>query len=126
MRRHQQGLTLMSFIIVLAVVGFAAFVGMKLFPMYQEYFAVKTAMKELAADPSAATRTPAQIKDQFFRKLYINYSDNVKPADVTFERASSGGILMTVDYEVRRSLIGNLDVVGKFNSSETLSNRGGE
>lgn len=124
--RRQQGLTLMSFIVVLAVVGFAAFVGMKLFPMYQEYFAVRTAMKELAADPSAASRTPAQLKDQFFRKLYINYSENVKPNDVKFERASNGGLLMTVAYEVRRPLVGNLDVVGKFDNSETLSNRGGD
>ena len=123
---RQQGLTLMSFIVVLAVVGFAAFIGMKLFPMYQEYFAVRTALKELAADPSAGAKSPAELKDQFFRKLYINYSENVKPADVKLERGQNGGWTMTVDYEVRRPLLGNLDVVGKFNTSETLSNRGGQ
>lgn len=124
--RRQQGMTLMSFIIVLAVVGFAAFIGMKLFPMYQEYFAVRSAMKDMAADPGAAARTPAQLKDLFFRKLYINYSENVKPSDVSFERASNGSVQMNVKYEVRRPLLGNLDIVGKFESSETLSNRAGD
>lgn len=123
--RRQQGMTLLSFIIVLAVVGFAAFIGMKLFPMYQEYFAVRTAMKELAADPAAGGKSPAEIRDQFFRKLYINYSENVKPENVKLERAPAGGWNMSVDYEVRRPLVGNLDVVGKFATTETLSNRGG-
>lgn len=124
--RKQEGLTLMSFIVVLAVVGFAAFIGMKLLPMYQEYFAVRTAMKELASDPSAGVSSPAQIKDQFFRKLYINYSENVKPADVKIERDARGGYSMTVAYEVRRPLVGNLDIVGKFDNTEHLSNRGGQ
>jgi hypothetical protein len=29
---------------------------------------------------------------------------------------------MSVDYEVRKPLIGNLDVVGKFSTSESLTN----
>ena len=37
MKRTQRGITLLGFIIVLAVVGFFAYVGMKLFPMYSEY-----------------------------------------------------------------------------------------
>ena len=37
MVRRQQGLTLMSFVIVLVVVAFFALVVMKLFPMYSEY-----------------------------------------------------------------------------------------
>ena len=33
MRRKQSGITLLGFVIVLAVVGLFAYVGMKLFPM---------------------------------------------------------------------------------------------
>lgn len=123
--RKQQGITLMSFIIVLAVVGFAAFVGMKLFPMYQEYFAVRTALRGLASDPSMGQKSPAQVRDLFFRKLYVSYSDNVKPENVKIERAPNGWN-MTVKYEVRKPLVGNLDVVGKFDTSQVLSNRGGD
>lgn len=121
----QRGMTLTSFLVVLAVVGFFLYIGMKLFPMYQEYYAVRSAMKSLAAEPSVGTMAPAQIQDLFFRRLYINYSDNVKPANVKFARRD-GGWTLTVNYEVRRPLVGNLDVVGKFESTQDLTRSGAQ
>ena len=124
MKRKQGGLSLLGFLVVLAVVGFAAYVGMKLFPMYQEYYAVRSAMKGLANEPGVADMDPAKIQDLFFRRLYINYSENVKPQNVKFER-TEGGWRMRVNYEVRRPLVGNLDVVGRFDSTQELTRRGG-
>ena len=121
MKRTQGGMTLIGFVIVLAVIGFAAYIGMKLVPMYSEFYAVKSALKGLKAEPGIANQAPAKIQDLFFRRLYISYSENVKPTNVTLERAD-GGWLMSVDYEVRKPLIGNLDVVGKFSTSESLTN----
>ena len=125
MKRKQSGLSLVGFLVVLAVVGFAAYVGMKLFPMYQEYYSVQSAMKGLANEPGVADMDPAKVQDLFFRRLYINYSENVKPQNVKFERME-GGWNMRVNYEVRRPLVGNLDVVGKFDASEPLTRRAPE
>jgi hypothetical protein len=124
MKRKQGGLSLVGFLVVLAVVGFAAYIGMKLFPMYQEYYSVQSAMKGLANEPGVADMDPAKVEDLFFRRLYINYSENVKPQDVKFERMD-GGWKMMVNYEVRRPLVGNLDVVGKFDRTQDLTRRGG-
>ena len=124
MKRKQSGLSLVGFLVVLAVVGFAAYVGMKLFPMYQEYYSVQSAMKGLANEPGVADMDPAKVQDLFFRRLYINYSENVKPQNVKFERME-GGWKMRVNYEVRRPLVGNLDVVGKFDQTQELTRRGG-
>jgi Tfp pilus assembly protein PilE len=54
MRRHQSGMTLISFLITAAVVGFFLFIVMKLFPMYREYFEVKSALKGLANEAGIA------------------------------------------------------------------------
>lgn len=124
MKRTQRGITLLGFIIVLAVVGFLAYVGMKLFPMYSEYYSVKAALKGLANESGVAASDPARIQDLFFRRLYISYSENVKPQNVKIRRADNGW-LIDVQYEVRRPLIGNLDVVGKFHATQTLT-RGGD
>lgn len=121
----QRGMTLTSFLVVLIVVGFFLYVGMKLFPMYQEYYAVRSAMKSLAKEPGIGDMQPANIQTLFFKRLYINYSDNVKPSNVKFDR-KEGGWTLRVDYEVRRPLIGNLDVVGKFDSTQDLTRRGAE
>lgn len=122
--RSQRGMTLMSFLVVLAVVGFGAYIAMKLFPMYQEYYSVRTAAKGLANEPGVGDMDPSKIEDLFFRRLYINYSENVKPENVKIERIE-GGWNMKVNYEVRRSLVSNLDVVGVFDVSQDLTRQGG-
>ncbi|MDY0954391.1 MAG: DUF4845 domain-containing protein [Stenotrophomonas rhizophila] len=119
----QRGMTLTSFLAVLIVVAFGLYVGMKLFPMYQEYYSVRSAMKSLAKEPGVGNMEPARVQDLFFKRLYINYSENVKPANVKFDRID-GGWNMKVNYEVRRELIGNLDVVGKFDTNQELTRAG--
>jgi hypothetical protein len=123
MKRTQSGITLLGFIIVLGVVGLFAYIGMKLFPMYSEYYSVKSALKSLANEPGIANTNPAKIKDLFFRRLYISYSENVQPENVKITRIDSGW-QMDVKYEVRKPLIYNLDVVGKFDAKQMLSRQG--
>ncbi len=120
MRRHQSGMTLISFLITAAVVGFFIFIIMKLFPMYKEYFEVKSALKGLANEAGIAHEQPAQIKEKFFKRLYISYSENVKNEHVKIENKSGGQVIL-VNYEVRVPLLYNLDVVGKFSAEQSLS-----
>ena len=125
MKRKQSGMTLIGFVIVLGVVGLFAYVGMKLFPMYSEFYAVKQALKGLQSEPGIADQDPGKIQDLFFRRLYISYAEDVKPENVKIER-KEGGWAMSVSYEVRKPLIYNLDVVGKFDASEDLLRHGGD
>ncbi|MBD4251181.1 DUF4845 domain-containing protein [Xanthomonas citri pv. citri] len=125
MKRKQSGMTLTSFVVVLAVVGFGLYIGMKLFPMYQEYYAVRTSMKGLANEAGSADMDPSKLQEMFFKRLDINASESVKRENVKFERIE-GGWRMKVNYEVRRELVGNLDVVGKFDTAQDLTKRGAE
>jgi hypothetical protein len=117
MRRNQQGMTLASFIIVLAVVGVFIYMGMKLIPMYSEYFSVKKALEGMASEPGMANNDAAKIKDLFFRRMDVSYGDDVKPENVKLRRKDAGWV-MTVDYEVRRPLIANLDVIGHYTAEK--------
>ena len=119
MKRTQRGITLIGFILVLGVVGVFIYMGMKLIPMYSEYYSVKQALAGLAKEPGITENDPAKIKDLFFRRLYISYAENIKPADVKIVRKDAG-YLMTVEYEVRKPLIANIDVVGKFHTDQEL------
>jgi hypothetical protein len=125
MKRTQSGMTLIGFIIVLAVVGVFIYMGMKVIPMYSEYFAVKQALSQMADESGLSQQDPKRIKDAFFRRLYVSYAENVKPADVKLERKDAG-YLMTVDYEVRRPLISNFDIVGHFKAEQVLSRSGND
>ena len=125
MKRTQSGMTLIGFILVLAVVGVFAYMGMKVVPMYSEYYAVKQAMNGLADEPGIAAMEPAKIRDLFFRRLYISYAENVKDENIKLTRKEAGW-MMIVNYEVRKPLIANLDVVGNFHSEKELRRNAGD
>ncbi|WP_457095798.1 DUF4845 domain-containing protein [Lysobacter sp. P5_B9] len=122
MKRKQKGMTLIGFIISMAVAGVFVYVGMQIFPMYNEFFSVKQAMASLADEPGIAEESIDKVKQKFFNRLYISYSENVKPEHVKLVRKGAGW-LMTVDYEVRRPVIANLDVVGKFHAEKELARK---
>jgi hypothetical protein len=124
MMRSQRGITLIGFVFVLAVVGIFAYLGMKVFPIYEQFFSVRSAMKGVASEPGVADMDPVKIKDLFFRRLYVNYADeDLKPENVKIERQDNGYVL-TVQYEVRRPLIDVLDIVGRFDKSQALNGGG--
>ena len=124
MKRTQKGMTLIGFIVVLAVVGVFAYVGMKVVPMYLEYFAVKQALDGLAKEGVSEINS-AKVRDLFFRRLDVSYAENVKQEHVKLQRRDAGW-KMTVDYEIRRPLIANLDVVGKFHAEKNLGRMAGD
>ena len=125
MRRRQGGITLLGFIIVAGVVGFFIFIGIKLFPMYSEYYAVKSALKGLAAEPGVGNYTPARIQQLFFRRLDISYSANVKKEHVKIDRVGQGW-QVEVKYEVRKPMVANLDAVGRFHATQMLTGTGAD
>lgn len=124
MKRTQNGMTLIGFIIVLAVAGVFAYVGMKVVPMYLEFFAVKQALDGLAKE-GVAEADGMKVRDLFFRRLDVSYAEDVKQEHVKLQRRDAGW-LMTVDYEIRKPLIANLDVVGKFHAEKNLGRLAGD
>src|SRR5687768_12832678 len=122
MAHNQKGITLMSFVMVLVVVGFFALVAMKLFPIYSEYNNLKGVMKELSAQPNSASLTPAQINTDLNRRFNIAYIESVKKEHIKVVRDGSLRKL-NIAYEVRRPLFGNLDVVAKFDNTVTLNGK---
>jgi hypothetical protein len=122
-RRKQGGITLLGFIIVAAVVGFFVYVGIKLFPMYSEYYSVKSALKGLSTEAGVARYEPARIQDLLFRRLFVSYTQNVRKEHVKIQRVDNGW-QVDVQYEVRKPLVANLDVVGKFHATQLLTRAG--
>lgn len=116
---RQRGMTLIGFIIVLAIAVFVAYIGMKIVPIYLDYYSVRKAMTSLQQENGVENMSPARIRDLFFRKLYVSYVDDVKPENVSVLR--QGGLRLRVAYEVRENVIGNMDVVATFDDTVPLT-----
>ena len=59
MKQMQRGITMIGFLITLTFVIFFAYCGMKIGPMYMEFFSVKKALAGIASDPEAANASKA-------------------------------------------------------------------
>lgn len=121
--RRQAGLSFFGFIGFLLIAGFLAFLAMRLFPVYSEYYNVSTSLKGLAADPEAAGKDAGQIKKMLAKRFEISYVENVKADNIKVSREGAD-TEVTVSYEVRRPLAYNLDYVASFEKSVTLRKGG--
>lgn len=119
----QTGMTLLGFLMVLVIAGIFGFVGMRLFPVYTEYYSVVQDMKGVQMEPGVAAWPPEQVKERLFRRFYISYVKSVKPEHVKVTR--NNGYNLTVKYEVREPLAYNLDFVAKFEKTVALTRQGG-
>ncbi|MDT8320143.1 MAG: DUF4845 domain-containing protein [Xanthomonadales bacterium] len=116
---RQNGLTLVGFLLVLGLVIFFAYAGMRLVPMYLEYHALGSAMDALKKDPAAASLAPGQIKQRIQTSLWVSYaSGNIGPQHIRIIRKD--GVQVRVKYEVRKPFLGNIDLVGKFDRTVVL------
>lgn len=114
-RSRQSGITLLGFVIVLAVVGIFAFIGMKLFPAYTEFYNVVSAMEQLAREPGSARMAPGEILASLEKRMYVNYVDErfVNKRSFQIKRVGNGYSL-SVKYERREPMVYNIDYVAKF------------
>ena len=119
MDRKQSGMTMIGFLITLSVVMFFLYCGMKIVPMYTEYYSVKKALAGLAKEPGIANTSKEKIRELFFKRLYMSYANNVKTEALKIDSTDTG-YKMVVDYERREQLIANLDVVGKYHAEQEL------
>jgi len=109
---RQRGLTLISILVIIAVVGGLVGAGLKLAPHYMQFAMVKSAMDKQVTEPPSPLG-PQALVSAIGNQLYI---DDVK--DVTQRefkvKPVTNGFELSVDYEVRKPLFYNIDAMLKF------------
>jgi len=119
--RKIQGMSLIGFLMVLIMVIFFVFLAMRITPIYLEYYSVVSAMNGLANERGSAQMSSYDIKAKLLNRLYVSYTDgNVGEENIKIVRRQ--GVQLRITYEVRKPLMGNLDVIASFDEYVTLSN----
>lgn len=118
--RKHSGLTLIGFLIVLVVVLFFAYAGMRVIPMYLEYYALVSAMDKLRNDPTAKSMAPYKIRQSIQMSLWASYaSNNIKDEHIRISKKTDG-VNVRVAYEIREDFLGNIDLIGSFDRTVVL------
>lgn len=115
----QQGITLIGFLFLLSAALFAAYIAMKLVPIYLNHYSIVTSLKSLAAEPDAADMPEGRLRTLLLRKFDTSYVKHIAPRDIEIVRGN--GVQLVAEYEVREDLIGNLDAVVSFKRVQPLN-----
>jgi hypothetical protein len=118
--RNRKGLTLIGFLLVLVIVLFFAYAGMRVIPMYLEYHALIGAMDKLKENPEAKTMSAWKIKESIQRSLWVSYASNNITKNHMRISKKSDGLNVRVAYEVREDFLGNIDLVASFDRTVVL------
>jgi hypothetical protein len=113
MRRAQRGVTFIGFILMLILAGCIAYLAMLLIPMYTEYYSVVSSLKRVANEPGIETADPERIHNLIGRGFNISYVETINSHDVKIVKDTTG-MKFVADYEVRKHVISNLDLVAHF------------
>ncbi|MCU7797087.1 MAG: DUF4845 domain-containing protein [Candidatus Thiodiazotropha sp. (ex Semelilucina semeliformis)] len=121
-RQKQQGLTFISWLVILIVLGFMVMVALKITPVYLDHFAVKKSLESLQSEPLIGRKQLKDIRKMLLRRLDINNIRHLNKDHITIKR--SGGITrVEIKYEEKRDLVGNLSLLMSFDDSiELISN----
>jgi type III secretory pathway component EscU len=127
MQRNARGITLIGFLVMLCVLGFFAYMVMRLMPVYVEYFGVLKAMEMVKNEPGAAQKSIEEIRREIMMKFNTQYVDetDVPPQAIQLRR-DAGASTLRIAYEKRVPFMYNIDLVASFDKSVNLTNAGAE
>lgn len=114
--KKQQGMTLIGWVFVLAIIGFFATLTMRLLPMYQEYYGVLQIMESMETELKNNKLSKQQVMLLLYKRFDTGYISSVKKENIELGRGKSGAYVtrIKIDYEVRKPFIAQIDLIGHF------------
>ena len=118
-RKHQTGLTMITWIILIAMIGFIGIFAFKLIPIYMDYYTINNALTTVAKGATAG-ESPVQLKKAIDNVFDVNSVTAVKVDDIEIKPDSDGkGLVMNLNYDARTDFVANVDLVVHFEKTYT-------
>jgi hypothetical protein len=119
-RESQQGLGLVGFVFVFALIGFFAIVTAKTVPLYLNQMKIARAVHAVAIDPDHADKDVVYLRDRLQRRWDIEDIRMLEPRDIAVVPQKDGRRSLKYDYEARENLFYNIFIVIHFTGEEKL------
>ena len=120
--KKQRGMTGLGWLTIMFLIGFFAFLGVKIIPTFLENYQVKSVVKSLREEPMITKKSVGEIRKLIKKRLTINSVYDLKKEDIKIKK--SGGVTtVEIAYEVRKPMVSNIFVVIAFSDKvELVSN----
>jgi hypothetical protein len=118
--KRQNGMTAIGWLIVLALIGFFVLLTLRMLPSYLEYYKVVSTLDSLKKEGTMSS--PAEIRKLIDRRFNISYVEAIQPKDVIIKPVGPN-YRVIADYESRKHIFANVDVVMSFYKEVLVSGR---
>jgi hypothetical protein len=117
--RKERGMTVIGWLIVLALIAFSALLALRLVPVYLGYYNVASILEGVAHERLSPGTARQEILKRIERRMEINDVKDITPQDIIIKE-ERGVTTVTADYEVRVPILANIDAVISFHKSVQL------
>jgi hypothetical protein len=114
--RSQRGLSTLGWLVVLALGAFFVSTLIKMVPHYLDYLSLKKVITSVETDRLQDVKTVGDFEAYVARGMTVNNVRGLDLKDTLKVTLDSGNFVVQLKYEKRESLIGNLDLVAKFDN----------
>ena len=118
--RYQHGMTFWQLLFLVFVFGFFGLIGFQTIPVYLDYFSAARDIREVARAGDYNVEDPATVTRSLERKWDIDYIKYLDYRDVKIVKTGSGPVF-SYDYEVRKPLFYNIELVMTFKGTAPLA-----
>ncbi len=119
MARQQRGVTLVGLLTTGILIIFIAIGLMKVVPVYVQDRTIQNILSTVAHDPDMQAAQPRDLRDSFYKRaVTMNNITVVSPDDLNIVKAP-GGWVLSVTYQVKVPLVGNVSLLFDFETSST-------
>ena len=112
--RSQQGLSILGWLVVLAVVVFFASTAFKVLPHYMDYMSMEKIITSVETDKAADVRTINEFYNHVSKGMQVNNIRDLNMRDALQVKVENNEFQVHLKYEKREPLIENLDLVVNF------------
>ncbi|MDG1581695.1 DUF4845 domain-containing protein [Pseudomonas sp. GOM6] len=112
--RSQKGMSMLGWMVVLALVAFFASTGFKMFPHYMDYWSLEKAIMSVETDRALDINTVQDFYSHVSKSMQINSIRDLDLKEILDIKTEGGDFLVHLKYEKREPLIENLDLVANF------------
>src|SRR3990167_7922346 len=112
--RSQKGLSILSWLMVLAVVAFFASTAFKMLPHYLDYMSMEKIITSVEADQTMEIRTVGAFYGHVGKGMEVNSIRDLDLREALKVKIENNEFRAHLKYEKREPLIENLDLVVRF------------